>query len=69
MENQRLNIFCDHKSPYSEYVWMRKVYDPKGHTINACYIRNYGICYIEYVRVRKVSNPKGHKENWVPRCN
>lgn len=33
----------------------------KGHTSNACYIRNCGIPYGEYVWVRKESNPKGHK--------
>lgn len=41
----------------------------KGHTTNACYIKNYGISYSKYVWMRKISNPKRPKENWVPRCN
>lgn len=33
----------------------------KGHTPNACYIRNYDILYGEYVWVRNETNPRGHK--------
>ena len=33
----------------------------KGHTLNTCYIRNFGIPYGEYIWIKKGINPQGSK--------
>lgn len=57
-------VVNDNKRPYKmNHIFRSTCFycKAKVHTINACYIRNYGIPYCEYVLVRKVSNPKGPK--------
>ncbi|XP_045798087.1 uncharacterized protein LOC123892341 [Trifolium pratense] len=39
----------------------------KGHTPNACYVRNIGVPNGEYIWIKKGINPRGPKEKWVPR--
>lgn len=63
-ESEIEHVVNDHKSAYKRnHVFRPTCFycKTKDHTINACYIRNYGIPYSEYVWVRKISNPKGLK--------
>lgn len=76
-ESKKEHVVSHHKIPYNRnkfYVNKKNhVFRPicfylnaKGHTSNACYIRNYGIPYGEYVQVIIGSKPRESKEYWLP---
>ena len=41
-------------------------YGIKGHTPNACYVRNFSVASGHYVWVKKGTNYEGPKATWVP---